>query len=127
MTAQVSLVVAAGLLLVLVVELMRRQRLREKYAALWLLVSVAVLFFAIFPRLFTGISRLLGFGLPVNLAFALAVFVLLAVAMQLSFETGRLEDRVQRLAEEVALLRADLPVAPPPDAPEGQDRPGAVE
>lgn len=127
MRAQLALVVAAVLLLVLVIELMRRQRLREKYAALWLLVSVAVLFFAVFPRVFTSISNLLGFGLPVNLAFALAVFVLLAVAMQLSFETGRLEDRVQRLAEEVALLRAELADHGPTEAPDGPVDPGAAQ
>lgn len=127
MRAQIWLVVAAILLLVLVIELMRRQRLREKYAALWLLVSAAVLFFAVFPRVFTKISNLLGFGLPVNLAFALAVFMLLAVAMQLSFETGRLEDRVQRLAEEVALLRADLPPEALPDESDVPDRPGPAE
>jgi hypothetical protein len=86
-----------------------------------------VLFFAIFPRFFVDISNILGFGLPVNLAFALAVFVLLAVAMQLSFETGRLEDRVQRLAEEVALLRADLPADAAPDGADDADRPGPVE
>lgn len=107
MNAQWSLLGAAVLLLVIVVELLRRQQLREKYAALWLLVSTAVLFFALFPGLFARIAKGLGFGLPVNLAFALAVFVLLVVAMQLSLETGRLEDRVQRLAEEVALLRAE--------------------
>ena len=107
MNAQWALLGAAILLLVIVVELLRRQQLREKYAALWLLVSMAVLFFAVCPKIFVLIAKELGFGLPVNLAFALAVFVLLVVAMQLSLETGRLEDRVQRLAEELALLRAE--------------------
>ena len=107
MNAQWALLGAAILLLIIVVELLRRQQLREKYAALWLLVSMAVLFFAVFPKFFTLIAKEFGFGLPVNLAFALAVFVLLVVAMQLSLETGRLEDRVQRLAEELALLRAE--------------------
>jgi hypothetical protein len=56
----------------------------------------------------TTVSEKLGFSLPSNLVFALAALVLLVVGMQLSLEVGRLEDRSQRLAEEVALLRHDL-------------------
>jgi hypothetical protein len=103
-----ALIVAAGVVLFVVLELLRRRQLREKYAALWVVVSGALLFFAARPDVFARISRFLGFGLPANLAFASAVVVLLLVSMQLSLESGRREDETQRLAEEVALLRLEL-------------------
>lgn len=103
-TNLVALVGALGILL-LTVELLRRRQLREKYAALWLVVSAVALALAVFPGLLDWLSSTLGFGLPVNFLFFVAFLVLLFVSMQLSLETGRREDETERLAEEVALLR----------------------
>jgi len=97
--------VGGASILVLTVELMRRRQLREKYAALWLVISVAALALAFFPQLLTRVADALGFGIPVNLLFFAGFLVLLFVSMQLSLETGRREDETERLAEEVALLR----------------------
>jgi len=47
----VGTVVLAVALLVLVFELLRRRRLREKYAAIWVAVAVGTLMLAIFPSL----------------------------------------------------------------------------
>jgi hypothetical protein len=101
--------VLAGLaVLLFTVELLRRNALREKYAVLWLLVALTGVVFTVFPNLLAGLAHRLGFQVPANLVFALAAMVLLVVGMQLSLEVGRLEDRSQRLAEEVALLRLDI-------------------
>ena len=108
MTLAVTGVLAGLLVLLLTFELVRRRALREKYAALWLVVSVVALVFAVFPTTLDHLATLLGFQVPANLLFAMAALVLLAVSMQLSLELGRVEDRSQRLAEEVALLRLDL-------------------
>ena len=104
MTLAVTGVLAGLLVLLLTFELVRRRALREKYAALWLLVSVVALVFAVFPTTLDHLATLLGFQVPANLLFAMAALVLLAVSMQLSLELGRVEDRSQRLAEEVAFL-----------------------
>jgi hypothetical protein len=101
-------VLASLAVLVLTVELLRRRALREKYAVLWLVVALLGVLFTVFPSLLLSVSTRLGFQVPANFVFALAAIVLLVVGMQLSLEVGRLEDRSQRLAEEVGLLRQEL-------------------
>lgn len=101
-------IVGAVALLLLTLELLRRRQLREKYAALWLAVSLGALFFALLPELFSQVARLLGFGLPVNLLFFLGFVLLLVVSMQLSLEVGRREAETARLAEELALVKRAL-------------------
>lgn len=105
-----TLTIALGGLavLLLTLELLRRRQLREKYAAIWLFVGLSVLVLSLFPSLLLRASSLLGFAVPANLIFLVAVAVLLFVSMQLSLEVGHLEDESQRLAEELALLRHDL-------------------
>ncbi len=108
MTTTIIGVLAAFAVLVLTVELLRRRALREKYAVIWLVVSLVAVVFTVFPGLLLRVSQRLGFQIPANFVFAIAALVLLVVGMQLSLEVGRLEDRSQRLAEEVGLLRHDI-------------------
>lgn len=97
-----------ALVLLLVVELLRRRQLREKYAALWLGIGLVAVVMAIFPAVLDGVTRLAGFAIPANLLFFAGCLVLTAISMQFSLEIGRLEEKSRRLAEEVALLRKEM-------------------
>lgn len=102
-TNRLLFVILAVSILVLVIDLMRRSVLREKYAVVWFLTSLAFIIFAIWPVLASRISRSLGFETPSNFVFGLVIILLLGVVMQLSLEVGKLEDKVQTLADESAL------------------------
>ncbi len=91
--------------LVVLFEMLRRQRLREKYAVIWVVVVGATLMLAIFPGLLSWAADALGVQVPANLLFFGAIMLLLVISIQLSYEIGRLEERTRTLAEEVALLR----------------------
>lgn len=100
----VSIVVAVAAL-VLVFELLRRRRLREKYAALWVVIAVGTVVVAVFPGLLRWVADLVGIQTPSNLLFFGSLMVLFAVSLQLSREVGLLEEQSRRLAEEVGTLR----------------------
>lgn len=92
-------------LVVFVLALLRVRRLREKYAAVWLLLTAAVVVVGVFPQVAFWLADLVGVQTPVNLVFAGAVVVLLLVCVQLSVEITTLEGETRTLAEEIALLR----------------------
>jgi hypothetical protein len=94
--------------LALLFEMMRRQRLREKYAVFWFVVAVLTLVVAVVPGVLEAAADLAGVAVPANLLFFIASMLLLAVSVQHSSELGRLEDRTRTLAEEVGLLRMQL-------------------
>ena len=100
--------VGALTLLALVVELLRRRHLRGKYAVLWLGLAMVSLLFAVFPTLLALVSNLVGVQTPANLLFFAAILTMLAVIMQLSYESGVTEEETRTLAEEVALLRLEV-------------------
>ncbi|SHK46610.1 hypothetical protein SAMN05443637_106268 [Pseudonocardia thermophila] len=99
----ISVIVAVAAL-VLVFELLRRRRLREKYAVIWVLISLATVVLAAFPTLLRDAAHLVGIQTPSNLLFFGSVLVLFAVSLQLSREVGLLEEQSRRLAEEVGAL-----------------------
>jgi hypothetical protein len=107
------MIVVAGILLalailILVMWMLLTRRLREKYAVLWLVIGLAVLILGVFPQLLLGLTAVLGVQLPANLLFSLAIVLLLAVSLHLSWELSQAEDEVRRTAEEIAILHADL-------------------
>lgn len=106
----------------LVVEMLRRKKLREKYAVLWLVVGVATLVLAAFPRLLNIVAELVGVQLPSNLLFTMSILMLLGVCLHLSWEISVVEDETRTLAEEVAILRAQVEALSVPQTSRAADR-----
>jgi hypothetical protein len=117
MNLYASVAAVVVIVVVAMVYLLRTRRIREKYAAIWLLLTVAVVVLGIFPQLAFWLSRLLGVQTPVNLVFAVGLVVLAAVCLQLSTEVSNLEEETRTLAEEIALLRADMERSLEPGSP----------
>ncbi|GAA3311916.1 MULTISPECIES: DUF2304 domain-containing protein [Arthrobacter] len=92
----------------IVFEMLRRKKLREKYAALWLVVGIGTLVLAAFPSLLTIVAELVGVQLPSNLLFIISILLLLGVCLHLSWEISVVEDETRTLAEEVAIMRTLL-------------------
>lgn len=111
----VALVVVAAIFMIL-----RSGRMREKYAALWLIVSITIVIITIWPGLLSIISLWLGVTLPSNLLFFLSILMLLGVCLHLSLEVSKLEEETRTLSEEIALLneRVDRLTEPSKDIPD---------
>ena len=101
-------IVLAVLILVIVVWMLLARRLREKYAAMWLVIGFAVLILGVFPQLLLGLAGVLGVQVPANLIFALGIVLLLGVSLHLSWELSQAEDEIRRLAEQAAIARAEI-------------------
>lgn len=108
---RVSIVgVIASLLLVLVVlELIRGRRLKERYALLWLATGVALLVLSAWRD---GLNTIAGwFGVtsyPPAVLFAVATLFILLVLLHYSTVLSRLTDENVDLAQRVALLEERL-------------------
>jgi hypothetical protein len=121
-------IVAAGILfallvLAIIVALLLRRSLREKYAVLWMVIGLVILILALFPAFLIWLSDLFGVAVPSNLIFALAIVLLVGVTLHLSWELSHAEDEVRRVAEDVAILRADLEDVKASNAAMSSDRP----
>ena len=110
----VTTVLFGVLILGVIVELLRRRRLREKYAALWLFTGCFVIVMAFFPGGLDGVAGYVGVASGASLVLFLAVVFLLVIAMHLSWEVSQLEEETRSISEEIALLRMELEQFRPP-------------
>ena len=97
--------------LVFVLELLRRRKLQEKYAILWLVVTLVVVPLSFLPRALDAVARSVSIASGVSLVLFLAIVFLLLVSMHLTWEVSRLEEESRTLAEEIALVRAERTAA----------------
>lgn len=105
---RILFIVTAAATIVVLVRMLRRSRLRERYAGLWLVLAGAVIVLGVFPVLLNDLAHAIGVAEPPNLLFFAACVVLLLVSVGLSVELSTQEDRTRTLAEEVAILRAQV-------------------
>jgi hypothetical protein len=103
LTSITSLLVLGSIL-----ELLRRQQLREKYAAIWLAIGLVVVPVGFFPSLLDGIAHNLGVASGASLVLFAGFILVLLVSLHLSWESSRLEEETRTLAEDIALLRTTL-------------------
>lgn len=101
-------ILAAILTLAIVVEMLRRRQLRERHAIWWLVAGILALVVSLFPNILTSSAKFLGFEVPANLAFFIAVLILFIVALQTSAELTKVEAHNRVLAEQIALQQVQI-------------------
>lgn len=111
-----SALVIAIVMVLAVLQMLRRGKLREKYTVLWLVVGGLTIVLGAFPQMLDWAASLVGIRVPANLLFALAIVLLVGVSLHVSRELTILEDETRILAEEVSILRASVEALERPDA-----------
>ena len=102
-----------------IIELIRRRRLSETYAMLWLTASAVLIVFGIFPQVLLWLSHLLGLYY-LTTAFLVCFLFFLLILMQYSVALSRQEDENRQIVQRMALLQEKLerlekqPPGPPP-------------
>jgi hypothetical protein len=98
-------VVASLLLILVVLELVRGRRLKERYALLWLATGVALLILSAWRGGLNTIAGWLGVtGYPPAVLFAVATLFIFLVLLHYSTVISKLTDENVELAQRIALL-----------------------
>jgi hypothetical protein len=105
----IAAAVASILLLLVVFELIRSRRLRERYALLWLLTGLVLLALSLWRGGLNTIAGWLGVtGYPPAVLFAVGSLFFVVVLLHYSTVISRLADQNVVLAQRLALLEERL-------------------
>lgn len=91
-------------LLILILYLIKRKKLKEKYSILWLTTGIIIFLFAIFEKLLKWLTFLFGIHLPINILFFLGIFFIVLINLHFSIVISRLDGENKKLAQKIALL-----------------------
>lgn len=104
-------IVAAAATFGIVIEMLRRRRLRERHAGWWLIAGFLAMLISVFPPLLELFARFLGFEVPVNLVFFVSLFILFLVALQHSAELTKFEAHNRAIVERLVVLELKVEMA----------------
>lgn len=97
-------VIATGVLLLVVLELVRRRRLLERYAILWLVAAIVLLVLGVWSGLLKSIATAVGIYYPPSALFVIAFGFILILLLHFSVAVSRLAEQSKVLAQRLALL-----------------------
>ena len=92
------------LFLILVIDLVRRRRLVERYALLWITAAIVLVVLSLWSGGVHGIADAFGIRTPVNALFLLGLGTVFVLALHFSVAFSRLSEETKILAQEVARL-----------------------
>lgn len=108
--AQIIALVVTFAIFLLILDLVRRRRLSERYALLWLTAGFALLVLSIWTGGLDAIADLMGIQEPANAIFIIAFAVVFLLLLNFSAVSSRLGEETKVLAQEVARLDEELRV-----------------
>jgi hypothetical protein len=99
---------AVVVILAAIIELIRRHRLQERYALLWIATGAVMHVFAIWRSALDQFAQLVGVAYPPSALFMVAGLFVLVVLLHFSTVLSRLSDQNKTLAQKIALLEEQL-------------------
>ena len=102
-----ALIVSIGLLS-LIVELVRRRRLREEYALLWLITGGGIFILALRFNWLVLMTRFIGADEPMSTLFFFGVIFSMLISIHYSTRISHLNDQVKDLSQALAITQARL-------------------
>lgn len=110
MTDRVQIVALAGsvVLLLLVLELVRRRRLAEEYSALWIVSAFVLIVISLRRDVLDFAARWLGVYYPPVVLVLMLVAIISVASLSFSVILSRQQRQIERLIEENAIMAAEL-------------------
>jgi len=107
--ARIIAAVLALAFMLLILDLIRRDRLLERYSIVWFLLGLAMLAGAAFPGLLELLARALGVRDVTIALFSVVLLLLLGLALNFSVIASRQARQITRLAQQSAIETIEQP------------------
>jgi hypothetical protein len=105
---QVLAIVGSLALIIFIIELIRRRRLKEEFAVLWLGMGIVFLVISLFRGLLDKFSVLVGIGYPPAALFLILIMGLMVILIHFSVAISELKESNKRLAQQLGLLKQEI-------------------
>ena len=105
---QIASVVGSVGILAFILQLVRRGRLRERYALLWIATGAVLLLISVWQRLIDLLAGWFSVDYPPSLLFLVFFVFMSLIALHLTVVVSSLEERTRRVTQDLALLREEL-------------------
>ena len=105
---QILAIAASVVLLLVVLELVRRRRLVEEYSLLWVVAALALIGVSLRRDILDSTARWLNVHYPPAVLVLLLIFIVFVASLCFSVILSRQQQQIERLIDETAILSAEI-------------------
>lgn len=88
-----------------ILRAVKRKNMRIGYLIFWMITGLLLIVALLIPDLVNTITRLVGFELPINMIFSIAIFIILYLIFDISALISKEENKTTMLIQEISLLK----------------------
>ncbi len=101
-------VIMSLVLLILIVELVRRKKLREEYSFLWIITAFGILVLVIWYDVLVWLSKIIGAVAPTSTLFVFSILFIMMILIHFSIKVSELTEHIKDLAQEITIIKSEL-------------------
>ncbi len=105
---KVFAIILSIFLLIMIIELVRRRKLREEYSWLWILTGFSIFFLVLEYKVLVKITTFVGAVLPTSTLFFFGLMFLVLISIHYSVKISALTTQLKNLAQEISLLKGEV-------------------
>lgn len=108
MSLSITTIVFILFLLVIILYLLRQNRISIKYSIMWIFMILVAFIVLIIPNFLTIISKFLGFELVSNMILCIFIVILLLISIALTVMITDQKKKITRLIQEIGILKKNM-------------------
>lgn len=93
------------LLIIMILHLLKKDKITIKYSIAWLIPCIILLFFTIIPGFLSWTTKILGFQTASNMVIAMLIALLMMISIVLTVIVSNQKNQIRVLIQEVSLLK----------------------
>ena len=104
-------IIAVGIafgIFVIIIELIRRRKLRVEYSWMWLVTGTSILLLSFNYDFLIYLTKLIGANIPLSTLFFGAIIFLIFLCLQFSIRISSLTDKVNILTQELTIIKETI-------------------
>jgi hypothetical protein len=105
---QIFALIVSLVVFVVIIDMVRRRRLREEYSVLWLATSILMFVLVLRYEWLVALTALIGAELPTTTLFLGSIIFLMLLSVQFCIKISRLTGQVKNLSQENALIKLEI-------------------
>jgi hypothetical protein len=105
---QIIAFLAAITMFVCILELIRRRKLKERFAILWLFAAIILIIFSLWGRLLEILAKIMGIYYPPLVLIPIIILIAVVLFIYFSIIVSDQSEKIKTLAQKIALLEEEI-------------------
>lgn len=102
---KIALIVIVLIYILCILKAVKRKKMRIGYLIFWSITGIILIIALLIPNLVENVSYILGFEMPINMIFSVAIFSILYLIFNLTILISREERKNTMLIQEISILK----------------------